>query len=102
MTLTVDEKRALRPKPLTSPETEFLALLRIKYPGVQWQINQFYLELRSPSTDCTLQLDFYSPELKLAFELQDQSHRSYAVFQWYDPDKHTPEAFRRHQENDIT
>jgi hypothetical protein len=99
MSLTVDETRL--GKAATMREKELGGILEFRFPGHRWLVNKFYNELRSPITGCTLQLDFYCPSLKLAFEADDPSHRSFPAFAAWNPLVNTREKFNRRQINDL-
>lgn len=97
--LTIDGRR--KGRSMSVMEAHIYSLLQKYFPRVEWQINEFYLELKSPTTGYSLQLDFYAPSIGLAVEANDQSHRSLKVFQSYGKGN-TPDKFEARKRNDQT
>jgi len=95
--LTVNRKRVS--KPPSTKENRLLECVEKHFPENKWHVNCFYNELKSSTTGYSLQLDLYCPELKLAFEGEGESHRSFEVFQSFSPEKNTRDKFLQYQNN---
>jgi len=95
--LTINPKRVS--KPPTNKENRLLKCVEKHFPESKWHVNCFYNELKSSTTGYSLQLDLYCPDLKLAFEGEGESHRSFEVFQSFSPEKNTHDKFVQYQNN---
>lgn len=71
--------RSTAPKTKWKKETAMFSIMSELLPGVEYIVNGYYSWLISPKGK-PMQLDWYSPEINLAVELNGQQHYQYTKY----------------------